>query len=92
MKTSFLMSAAFWASTAERTIKTFAQSLLALFLGDSALSVISVDWTSGLAVAGTAALVSVLTSIASGTVGPDNSPSLVGEPPVVVDDNEGAGK
>lgn len=78
---SFLTNAAFWVSTTERAVKTFAQSLGALFLGDKALDVISVDWTSALSVAGTATLISVLTSLGSGTVGPDNSPSLVGEPP-----------
>lgn len=79
MKISFLTSKVFWAASVERAVKTFAQALVAVFLGDSALSVISVDWTSAGAVAGTAALVSVLTSVASGTVGPEGSPSLVSE-------------
>ncbi len=70
---------AFWISTLERMIKTFAQALLALFLTAQA-TILNVDWTQGLSVAGTAALVSLLTSIASSRIGPDNSPSLVGEP------------
>ena len=73
-----MTSKTFWADSVERAVKTFAQSLVALFLGDQALNVLSVDWTTASAVSGTAALVSVLTSVASGQVGPDKgSASLV---------------
>jgi len=63
--------------TAERAIKTFAQSLALVFLGDGAYNVISVNWPEALGLAATGALLSVLTSIASTTVGASDSPSLV---------------
>jgi len=74
-----ITSKQFWVSTAERAVKTFSQALLALFVNTQA-NVLNVDWSAGLAVAGTAVLISVLTSLASSKFGPDNSPSLVGEP------------
>ncbi|NMX02803.1 holin [Mobiluncus mulieris] len=54
----------FWAGTAERAIKTFAQAALAL-IGTSAVAINTIDWTMVLASAATAALLSVLTSIAT---------------------------
>ena len=71
----------FWLSALERAIKTFAQSAVALLGGDMVLGLFDVDWPNALQVAGLAAAVSLLTSIASAGVGPDGSPSLVGEPP-----------
>lgn len=68
----------FWLNTAERAIKTFAQALLLVFVGDSAYNVISVNWPESLGLAATGALISVLTSLVSSTVGPKDSPSLVG--------------
>ncbi len=67
------------AAAAERALKTAAQSMLALFLGDAALNVVNVNWGSAVAVSATAALVSLLTSIVSTPVGPSNSPSLVSD-------------
>ena len=73
----------FWLSLVERALKTFAQTLIALWpLGENAFGLLDVDWKSSLSVAGLAAAVSALTSIASASIGPDGSPSLVGEPPV----------
>lgn len=69
----------FWVSAAERAAKTFAQALLSsliIFTG-----VLDVDWVNSLSAAALATLVSVLSSIVSAGVGPDGSPSLVGEPP-----------
>ena len=71
----------FWLDAFERAVKTFAQVLLAVFLGDTALTVVNFTWTKSLALAGTAAVVSLLTSVVSAQIGPDNSASLVGEPP-----------
>ena len=48
--------------TLERAIKTFAQSLIAVLLAGTVLW--EQDWVSALGVAGTATLLSVLTSIA----------------------------
>lgn len=67
----------FWLRTAERAIKTFAQSLALVFLGDSAYNVINVNWPESLGLAATGALLSVLTSVGSSTVGVKTSPSLI---------------
>lgn len=65
----------FWKDTLERAIKTFAQSLVAVGLS-GATGVLDVDWVNALSVALLATLVSVLTSIGSGTVG-DQSASAI---------------
>jgi len=70
----------FWRSTAERAVKSFAQSLLAI-LGISGLGLLDVDWVTTLSTAGMATLLSVLTSLASEGVGPRNDPSLVSATP-----------
>ena len=67
----------YWISVCERAIKTFAQALVALFV--AGVTVLTIDWQQALAVAGTAALVSVLTSIASTRLGSFEGPSLAGE-------------
>lgn len=70
----------FWKAAFERAIKTLGQVLLALFLNGQA-NVLTVDWTSALAVAATAVVVSFLTSIVSAQVSPTGSPSLVVDTP-----------
>lgn len=60
---------------AERAVKTFAQSLVAVGLA-GATDLLSVDWVNALSIAGLATLVSVLTSIASSKIG-DNTASVV---------------
>lgn len=65
----------FWKDTAERAVKTFAQSLAAV-LAAGATGVLDVDWMNALSVSLLATLVSVLTSIGSGTVG-DQSASAI---------------
>ena len=72
-----MFDALFWKAAAERAIKTFAQSLVALFI--AGVTILSIDWVQALAVSGTAALVSVLTSIASSRLGPFDGPSLTDE-------------
>lgn len=67
----------FLEATAERAIKTFVQTLLAL-LGTDAAGVLSVDILAAVQVAGASALLSVLTSFGSGKVGVAG-PSLAGE-------------
>jgi hypothetical protein len=77
-----MWSRLFWLSALERAIKTFAQTFLVIWpLADNTLGLLDVDWAKSASIAGMAAAVSVLTSIASAGVGPDGSPSLVGEPP-----------
>ena len=67
----------FWIAAGERAVKTFAQSLVALFV--AGVTVLTLDWQQALAVSATAALVSILTSVASLRLGPFEGPSLAGE-------------
>jgi hypothetical protein len=67
----------FWIAAGERAVKTFAQSLVALFA--AGVTILNIDWQQGLAVAATAAVVSVLTSVASVRLGQFEGPSLAGE-------------
>ena len=67
----------FWVAAGERAVKTFAQSLVALFA--AGVTILNIDWQQGLAVAATAAVVSVLTSVASVRLGQFEGPSLAGE-------------
>lgn len=76
----------FWIATSERAIKTFCQALVALFV--AGVTVLTIDWQQALAVAVTAAVVSVLTSIASYSVGPFLGPSLVDEAVVLPDEDD----
>lgn len=67
----------FWGAAAERALKTLAQTLVAL-IGANAVSILDLDWANMLGVSATAAIVSVLTSVASAPFG-NNGPSLVDE-------------
>jgi len=67
----------FWLSVFERAFKTFCQGAAALLVGDG-LGVLTVDWVSVGSVAALAAVISVLTSIASAGI-TDGSPSLASE-------------
>ncbi|MFC9332115.1 holin [Kitasatospora sp. NPDC057015] len=60
---------AFWRATIERALRTAAQTLIAVLALDST-GLTDVDWGPGLALAGSAALLAVLTAIASAGVGP----------------------
>jgi hypothetical protein len=71
-----MFTRAFWTAALERAVKTFAQTAAAL-IGADAIDVLEIDWASVAGVSGTAALVSVLTSIASIPLSNGNSPSLV---------------
>lgn len=62
----------FLKDTAERAVKTFAQSLAAV-LTAGATGVLDVDWMNALSVSLLATLVSVLTSLGSGYVGDDSA-------------------
>ncbi len=52
----------FWQDLADRAVRTFAQALLGVFVAGQ--TVMTISWPAVLATAGTAAAVSVLTSIA----------------------------
>jgi hypothetical protein len=69
-------SAAFWVAVFERAVKTFAQGLVA-FVGTNFTGITDVPWQTAASVAGLAAVLSVLTSIASGKAG-GAGPSLGG--------------
>ena len=58
-----MRSAKFWQDAAERALKTAAQSVLAVFV--AGVTIMTVDWVDTVAIGATAALVSVLTSVAS---------------------------
>ena len=66
----------FWKDALERALKTFAQTLIAL-LGVGGFGIIDAPWFSSLSVAGLAALLSALSSVASATVGDQRTASLV---------------
>ena len=77
----------FWVAAGERAVKTFAQALVAVFA--AGVTILDVDWQQTLAIAATAAVVSLLTSIASVRLGEFEGPSLAGEAvvePVVFED------
>jgi len=74
-----LFSKVFLLDSVERAVKTFAQVLLALFTTGQ-LNILTVNWGDALALAGTAVVVSLLTSIVSSRVGDKSSASLVVEP------------
>lgn len=68
---------AFWIAAGERAAKTFAQTAVALWGGDAALNIIDLDVGAVLGVSASAAVLSVLTSLASIPVSAGESPSLV---------------
>lgn len=69
-----MFTVAFAKAAIERAVKTFAQTLVALW-GAGAFDVLHVDWSQALGVAGGAALLSVLSSVATGAV-TDGGPSV----------------
>ena len=71
-------SKAFWLAVLERAAKTAANSLLVMWAGDAGLDIMSVDVQHALGLAGGAAALSVLMSIASVGVG-NKGPSLTTE-------------
>lgn len=71
-----MFTARFWKGALERAIKTFAQAEIALMSGDG-LGLLDVDWGTAASVGGLAALLSLLTSVVSLGVGPENSASMV---------------
>lgn len=73
-----MWSIKFWQKTAERAVKTTAQTLAAaLVVGGTDL--LSVGWKQALVTAAVAGLASLLTSLASSGVADSSSPSLVKE-------------
>jgi ABC-type enterochelin transport system permease subunit len=74
-----MWTTAFWVSAAERAVKTAAQVTIT-FVGADIANAFAVDYQRVAGIALGAALVSLLTSIASSQAGPaKGTPSLVGE-------------
>lgn len=72
-----MFTAKFWQQTAERAIKSAAQALLGLWVGDTAFDAWNADWKKAGGVALGGAILSVLTSLASAGVSKSDSPSLL---------------
>ena len=72
-----MLNKRFWIAAAERAVKTFAQTAVAILTAGTT-GLLDVDWGQMASVAGLAAVVSVLTSIASDGIG-GSGPSLGGE-------------
>lgn len=68
---------AFWTAAAERAAKSAAQALLGLWAMDSGFDLLTVDPRLAGGVAAGAAVLSVLTSIASTGVGDSSSPAAL---------------
>ena len=66
----------FWKGVFERAVKTAAQTAVAFFVvGETGVA--DVDWATIGGISLVAAIVSVLTSLASAPFGPEGTPSLV---------------
>ena len=72
-----MWTAEFWKATAERSVKTFAQTAAALLVA-AGTGLLDSDWQTTGSVAGMAALLSVLTSVGSSSFG-HPGPSLTTE-------------
>ena len=68
----------FWADAVERAVKTAAQSAVGVFVADT--TILSLDWAQAGGIVGTAALVSLLMSIASSNLGTPGTASAVSAP------------
>ncbi|MFF4576926.1 holin [Streptomyces sp. NPDC001373] len=66
-----MLTYAFWTATAERAVRTFAQGVLGA-VGADQLGILNVDWGQAASVGGLAAVLAVLTAIATsgGSEGP----------------------
>lgn len=59
------MNKSFWKSALIRALRTFCQSLVAL-IGTDAINIVNIDWLTIIGIAATTAVMSLLTSIATG--------------------------
>jgi hypothetical protein len=76
----------FWKDVFERSVKTFAQALLALFLVAPQTPILAFDWPSALGLGATAAVISLLTSFVS-SVGTNNVSTI--SPASIAPDSRG---
>lgn len=68
----------FLEATLERSLKTFCQTLVAVLVAAGTTTVAGVEWKESIGTAVLAAILSVLTSIASSGSGGDPGPSAAG--------------
>ena len=76
-----MFTTTFWKGAVERAVKSAAQAVVLAVGGDAALDLWQVDVAAVTGIAAGAAVLSLLTSLASGAAGPKGSPSLVREEP-----------
>jgi hypothetical protein len=69
-----IFTGTFWKAALERAVKTFAQAEAALLVADGT-GILNTDWQSSLSASGMAAVISILTSVASDAATGDG-PSL----------------
>lgn len=72
-----LTSKDFWTAALERAITAFAAALIAA-IGTNQIGILDVEWSGALSLAGTTAVLSILTSIVSGGTSKTNSVALFG--------------
>lgn len=80
-----MFTAAFARDLFERAVRTFAQALVSLWVVGDGFNLLHVDWTDSLGIAGGAAALSILVSIAAGVVGPESGASLGTTKPIAPD-------
>lgn len=73
-----MFTIAFWKDAAERAVKTAAQAAAGVFVTDT--TILSLDWEQAGGIVGTAALLSILTSIASEKIATPGTASVVSTP------------
>lgn len=59
------MTKSFWKSALIRALRTFCQSLVTL-IGTDAINIVNIDWLTIIGISATTAVMSLLTSIATG--------------------------
>lgn len=59
------MNKSFWKSALIRALRTFCQSLVTL-IGTDAINIVDIEWLTIIGIAATTAVMSILTSIATG--------------------------
>lgn len=72
-----MFTKAFLIAALERAVKTFAQTAVALWGGETVTNIVDLNWGDILGLSGSAAVLSALTSVASIPLSQGNSPSLV---------------
>ncbi|MFG2225398.1 holin [Streptomyces sp. NPDC048644] len=66
---------AFWGATFERIVRTFAQALLAI-LGANEVGILDAPWVDALSTAGMAAVLALLTAVATSGTGTGGGPGI----------------